>query len=247
MHKFFLYGLLFANIAMFVLLGVFISSRGGVEYIKIKLSQIKNGVSVQDSMNKVSNYRKSSFEKLPVAESDVLMVGDSLTEHGFWNELLGADFKNRGIGGEITGGLKQWVGPITRGKVRAVVLLIGINNFKHADASVAEYLADMEEILGLIPQDTKVYSIGLLPLNEEMCKEFIHCSNSRLLEINCELKKLTNKFSNVEYVEAGPALVEQGSDQLNPDYTTDGVHLNYNGYVQYANEVLRPLFVSEAE
>lgn len=236
------YTLIALNLALFLMLGMFIYSRGGIEYLKAKYVQIVNKETVNDSFIEFRNNRIESFRRLPIKNTDVLLVGDSITEYGFWGEYLGGKFKNRGIGGETTGGLKEWFSEIIQKKPAAIVMLIGINNLKSGENVQETYLSDMDYFCKNIPQTIRGVIVGILPINESMAKGFIHCTNSELTEINKQLKELAARFSNIEYVNPYPELVEKGTNQLNYKYTIDGVHLNHQGYQQYVDSVLKPLF-----
>ncbi|CCO23215.1 GDSL-type esterase/lipase family protein [Maridesulfovibrio hydrothermalis] len=123
-------------------------------------------------------------------ESDILLVGDSIIEYGLWDEYLGENFKNRGLGGETTAGLKEWFPRIAEKPHAAIILLIGINNLKSGEKnSINRYLADMYELCNEYSGKAKIFLVGILPINEQMAQEFIHCTNDELEKINEKLKK----------------------------------------------------------
>ena len=60
--------------------------------------------------------RATLFDLLPVGKSDIIMLGNSLTDGAEWNELLNnRHVKNRGIVGDIVQGLYERMEPILKG------------------------------------------------------------------------------------------------------------------------------------
>ena len=83
----------------------------------------------------------SAFEALPIAPDDVVFLGDSITEAGPWEELFpGIRVRNRGIGGDTTGGVLRRLEQVTSGGPAKVFLLIGTNDLGRG-ASEAEIVA----------------------------------------------------------------------------------------------------------
>lgn len=238
--KLLFYILLSVNILCLVFLLMFIRSRGGVDYLKAKYNQVVNKESINDSLIEFRENRIESFRKLPVSDSAIFMVGDSITENGPWQELLACNVKNRGIGGETTDGLQEWFSELIKQQPLAIVLLIGINNLKSGKADVEDYLSDMRDFCR-DSAEIPLYLVGVLPVNEQMAQGFIHCKNADLIRVNRELEKIADEFGHVQFVNAWPALTEGTIDSLKEQYTIDGVHLSYDGYVRYCAKVLKPL------
>ena len=69
------------------------------------------------------------FESYKNSASDIIFLGNSITAHAEWAELLeNPHVKNRGISGDITFGVLQRLKEVTEGKPAKVFLLIGIND-----------------------------------------------------------------------------------------------------------------------
>ncbi len=63
--------------------------------------------------------RATLFEHLPIYSSDIVMLGNSLTDGAEWNELFdNCHVKNRGIVGDIIPGFYERLQPILDGKPR---------------------------------------------------------------------------------------------------------------------------------
>ena len=94
--------------------------------------------------------------------------GNSLTNGGEWDELLGMpNAVNRGISGDTTEGIADRLGSITRGKPAKIFLMAGVNDVSHdipADSVAQSVLALIERIHAESPS-TKVYLQSLLPIN----------------------------------------------------------------------------------
>ena len=66
---------------------------------------------------------------LPPVSADVVMVGDSITAGGRWDELFpGVSILNRGVGGDMVTGLDKRTDEILAHRPKLVVVLIGVND-----------------------------------------------------------------------------------------------------------------------
>ena len=239
------YFLLSFNILMLIFLTFFIYSRGGIQYLQAKYKQIVQREDINSNLIKFKNSRIESFIKSPILSSDILIIGDSISEYGEWSEYMNnCRIKNRGIGGETSSGLKEWFSTLAEREPAEIILLIGINNFKSGISlqKINGYLNDITFICKHTSKKTTMNIVSILPINEPMARGFIHCKNSDLININKQLKTITNKFDNVEYIDAFKNMLNKESEQLDPSYTIDGVHLTYDGYIKYITSSLANKF-----
>src|SRR5262245_31960720 len=84
-----------------------------------------------DSTYRPANYPRQvdNFRSYPNANSDIIMLGNSITDYAQWNELLQVnEVRNRGISGDITYGILERLDEVTEGKPAKVFVLIGIND-----------------------------------------------------------------------------------------------------------------------
>ena len=73
--------------------------------------------------------RATLFSLLPKSDSDILFVGNSITDGGEWGEQFNdLRIKNRGISGDITTGVMHRLSDIASGRPAKVFLLIGVND-----------------------------------------------------------------------------------------------------------------------
>jgi hypothetical protein len=117
--------------------------------------------------------RVSLFRDLPQTKSDIIFLGNSITDGGEWTEMF-ADLKvkNRGISGDNTTGVLNRLDEVYNRLPGKVFLLIGINDLARnvsPDSLVKNILWINALIKEKSPQ-TKVYIQSLFPVNEKFGK-----------------------------------------------------------------------------
>jgi lysophospholipase L1-like esterase len=179
----------------------------------------------------------AQFESLPKSQNDILLVGDSLTDQGEWNELLNNPYlKNRGISGDTTDGILYRIEQIVEGQPRKIFIMIGANDFWHEKKSIAEVLQNYKLILDTFQKkapNTKVYVQSLLPIDNTNFN--VTLDNSTLSEFNQQLEQLVEDYP-YQYINLYPHFLNP-DNQLDLQYTSDGVHLNGRGYLVWRNQI----------
>lgn len=198
-----------------------LQSLGGARYVLYKMSN--------RGTTGVYGHRKMQFEMLPVQNKDIIMLGNSITEQGEWAELMeNHNVKNRGIAGDGTVGLLERLGEITRGQPRQIFLMIGINDllFHDAEFTLSNYETIVERIQRESPS-TELILQSVLPTND----------NVRNIGINfLEIQKLNRGIAaladraGLKYLNLYETFRDV-DDNLNADYTDDGIHLNGKAYL----------------
>ncbi|MGB5595421.1 MAG: GDSL-type esterase/lipase family protein [Crocosphaera sp.] len=171
------------------------------------------------------------FQQLPNSNQEIIFLGDSLTDQGEWAEILqNPRVINRGISGDTTEGVLNRFNEIIEAKPQKIFLMIGTNDIWNEQKTVTEIINNYRQILKIIktksPQ-TKVYVQTLLPVNN--INYSLKINNNDLFLVNDNLKQLAQEF-NYQYIDLYSSFID-ASQQLNPDYTYDGVHLNGKGYL----------------
>lgn len=179
-------------------------------------------------------HRVSLFEKLPINKSDIVFLGNSITHYGEWSEIFNnKHIKNRGISGDITEGVYDRLDPIIKGQPKKIFLLIGVNNLSR-NYSVDSVLNGIEKIADKITQQsprTKLYIQSVFPVNNTYTNSPKHADKGPLvIELNKGIKKMCEE-KGLTFVDVYPFLKCSDSENLDPKYTRDGLHLSGDGYM----------------
>lgn len=174
------------------------------------------------------------MDEAPITPDNIVMLGNSLTEGGGdWGKRLGKEgVVNRGIIGDEVMGVYDRLHQILPGKPKKLFLLIGVNDISHdlsADSIVTLIDKCVQRIRCESP-DTKLYLQSLLPINESF-KRYKRLTGKTPMvpEINAKLKELARR-SDIKFINLYPLFTTQGTDVLRPELTSDGLHLNDEGY-----------------
>ncbi len=189
------------------------------------------------------NYqRRSLFEQLPIRSSDIVFLGNSITDGAEWAELFdNRHIKNRGISADRSGWLLDRLDPIVGGHPKKLFLMIGTNDLS-ADIAPEVVVANIRKLVERFQAEspwTKIYIQSILPVNGADLKvahrkhwdkgEEIIQTNKLLEELCAELSE-TSK--NILYIDVYSALVDEHG-RLDKQYTNDGLHLMGDGYVAW--------------
>jgi lysophospholipase L1-like esterase len=203
-----------------------VTRKGGMRYL---LGRLDLRDAEQQPLPFQTDWR-ARLRKLPNTEAEIVFAGDSLVADGPWAELY-SPIKNRGIGGETTAGLLDRLGEVTESQPRKVFLLIGTNCLA-ADIPVAQVVRNYRKILEQIRREsprTRVFVISVLPVNQHLAQGPVH-DNATIHELNHRLRDLAGQFERVTFLDVFDALTDANGD-LRKDLTTDGLHLNIDGYL----------------
>lgn len=178
------------------------------------------------------NYSRSSLlNMLPLDTTDIVFIGNSLTEGFPVTELFGRHVKNRGISGNATWHLLGRIEKIAAGKPKKIFIEIGVNDFNFGasvDSAFDNYRAIISTIENVSPR-TRIYVQSLTPtaMSYNKILDSIITFNERL-RAHCSAQGIT-------YIDLYTPL-SRGL-QLDSAYTEDGIHLNGNGYAVWARQV----------
>lgn len=194
-----------------------------------------------------STYRPGIFEMkveqfraFPNAVSDIVFLGNSITDYTDWNELLNLEqARNRGISGDITFGVLERLDEVTEGKPSKIFILIGINDISR-NIPDSVILSNYKKIIRRIKKEspgTKIYFNTLLPVNNSFPDRAHFNKDEHLLFVNEELKKL-GAAEKITVIDIHPHFLDAGK-RLDKKYTYDGLHLDMEGYQKWAS-LLKP-------
>ena len=169
-----------------------------------------------------------------ITSKDIVMVGNSLTEGGGnWNTRLNKkNIRNRGIIGDEVMGIYDRLHQILPGHPEKLFLLAGVNDISHdltADSIVSMIRMTVERIQRESP-DTKLYLQSLLPFDESFGRyKKLTGKTDMVPEINAQLEVLA-KDHKITFINLFPLFTEKGTNVLRKELTSDGLHLNEEGY-----------------
>ena len=197
----------------------------------------------QDKVTKDSTYangyyvkRLKYFETLPVQKNPIVFLGNSITEVGQWQDVSGVkNVINRGISGDNSYGVFYRLDPILKQRPSKIFLMIGVNDIKRG-TPVEDIARNYERIMMKVKHDapkTKLYLQSVLPVTESILASiYDNIRNPRIIALNKLMKDLSVKH-NVPYVDLFNVLKDENG-QLQRSLTTDGLHLQPEAYVLWA-------------
>ena len=177
---------------------------------------------------------------LPVYSSDIVFLGNSITDGCEWAELFNnRHVKNRGISGDRSGWLLDRLDPIVGGHPKKLFLMIGVNDLA-AGVSPDEIVANVARLIDRFQSEsrwTKIYVQSVLPVNGESFAKFKnHYEHGRLIvPLNKRLEALCDE-KEVTYLDVWGALADH-EGRLDKRYTNDGLHLTGEGYVVWRDAI----------
>ena len=182
--------------------------------------------------------KQTLFDNLPSSKNAIYFLGDSLTDGCEWNELLSSNnIKNRGLNGDSTQGVLNRLNQLTKSKPQKIFIMIGINDLL-GNIETNIVLDNYQKIIQTIKTDspkTKIYIESILPMNFEIDKTKRPITNQDISDFNKKLKDFSDN-STIFYIDLYSKFLDS-SNQLDKQYTLDGIHLNGQGYLIWKNEV----------
>ena len=187
------------------------------------------------SMPAVRASRLAKFASEPVAMGRVIFLGNSITQGGDWAKLTGdSTVVNRGIGADVTFGLRTRLDDVTRRNPSKLFILIGINDISKdiPDAVIAaEYRMLIDSVRTQSPQ-TKIFVQSILPLNPTVKNFPQHYDKQpRVVAVNRLLQQVARE-THATYIDLWPIFIDK-QNHLDASLTGDGLHLNQQGYERW--------------
>lgn len=162
-----------------------------------------------------------------------VVLGDSL---GMWlpPELLPRDrlWLNQSISGDTTAGILQRLGAFANTRPSTIHLMAGTNDLKHG-VPQEQIVKNLQQTVTLLQQQhpqAQIVIYSVLPTRRA------EIANERVRSLNARIATLTQRV-NVEYRNIHPWFQDE-SGHLRQELTTDGLHLNPQGYTLWQRAIL---------
>jgi lysophospholipase L1-like esterase len=170
-----------------------------------------------------------------------VMAGDSLSLW-FPSELLpdNKTWLNQGISGEKTAGLLQRLNLFDKTTPERIFVMIGINDLI-AGVNDQTILKNQRQILTYLRKKhpkAQIIIQSILPHQGEQAtwegkEKLLAIPNSRIRNLNQQLRTIAAK-EDVKYLNLYPLFADKQGN-LRSNFTTDGLHLNPNGYLVWSS------------
>lgn len=189
------------------------------------------------SRSEIYRARVELIRNLPHSMKDVIFLGNSISFWGEWQEMFESlEVKNRGIPGDNTYGVIERLNDIIIGKPSKIFILIGINDLANKipnNIILSNYERIVRKIKSASPL-TKIYFQTILPTNDMLNKKTpIYDNDENIKKINSSLKLLAERNSGLfEVIDLYKSFADENG-KMKVQYTWDGVHLNYAGYMKW--------------
>jgi lysophospholipase L1-like esterase len=175
---------------------------------------------------------------------EIVMLGDSITEWGNWNELLNrVDVANFGIGGDTASYLKYRLFDVYLANPKKCFLMIGINDFVGNDTVDNVFNNYVSIIKDIRKQNIEIIIQSTLYLSETASKYPRIGNNWKNINTKVDnLNKLVNKYcseNDLKYIDLNEILSKD--KMLEEQNTPDGIHINKTGYEKWKDIILNYL------
>lgn len=205
------------------------------------LSLVYSTQDIYSQKPKYSNFyyqRTTLFMQLPINKKDIVFIGNSITNGAEWSELFdNKQIKNRGISGDTAEGVLDRISTITDGKPKKIFLMIGVNDLIRGK-SPDSIAMTIEKIVVKIKQDTpktKLYIQSVLPANRNFKENVV--SQGAVRGMNERMMKIAIE-QQVTYIDLFSHFKLKNSDDINLEYSNDGLHLMGEGYMLWKKLVM---------
>lgn len=169
-------------------------------------------------------HKKSQFQMLSQnTKYTTVMLGDSITDEGQWDELLDNPLvQNRGISGDTTDGVLERLDSINK-SIKQVFIMIGVNDIMRG-VSEDIVFENYKKIIKFF-QDKNI---------EVIIQSTLYIGESRKQNFNVKIEKLNQnleefaKSNKIVFINLNPIFAPQKT--LLKSFTKDDLHLNADAY-----------------
>jgi lysophospholipase L1-like esterase len=187
----------------------------------------------QTTNSYLNNYqwqpRENYFDQDTISNYEIVMIGNSITQGGFWEQLLKSNsVKNLGIGSDVSEGVLNRVERAINYKPKYLFVEIGINDIC-SDIPVDTIISNYQKIISKIKSQKIILGItSVISVGKNYPNSIAINKNVELL--NIKLRSLSK--DNVNFIDLNKELAKDGF--LTNELTYDQIHLKPQGYLIYA-------------
>ena len=175
----------------------------------------------------MSDTEAPASDSLPAGP--LLLIGDSLTEAGPWEEAFPeVDVLNAGVAGDTTADVAARLDGVLAGNPSTVVVMAGTNESRRA--TVEQVVRNLEDILFQLRHelpDARVIVCSVLPRERERA--------DWIREVNIHVRQFAPTVK-AEFLDLWPVFAEEDGE-LREEFTTDRLHLTDAGYAAWVEEL----------
>lgn len=210
---------------------------------KYRFEKVMDGEEIIEWKEDVKCLVKSyKARNLTAKKGQILFTGSSLMEHfpvdRWTSEMENAPVcYNRGIGGYTTEDfLKVLDIAIFDLEPSKIYINIGTNDLANPDLSLEQIMKNYQEILDKIKQrlpETEIILLAYYPGNIDAAEDYMKPvlsirTNEKIGKANILVEELAQK-NNLRFLDISAPLKDE-KGRLKAEYTTEGLHINENGY-----------------
>lgn len=202
----------------------------------------RHKLNYQQWVNILKQEAKVEAEKRP--KHLFILAGDSLSLW-FPTELLpeGRNWLNQGISGETSNGLLKRLELFDRTQPEVILVMIGINDLIQgvSDEMILDNQGQIITYLRKAHPKAQVIIQSILPHGGEEAtwegrEKLLSIPNSRIRRLNQQLQAIATK-AGAKYLDLYSLFANQQGN-LHREFTTDGLHLNHQGYIVWRTALL---------
>jgi len=159
---------------------------------------------------------------------DVVFVGDSITAAGNWHDMYpSVSIANRGVGSDNLADIERRLDDVVAVEADRIFVMAGINDVEDQEP-FGEIVTTYEDVLSVLTATgARVYLQSTLECTVSLCGDML----ASVRELNERLEAVAAADVNIDFVDINAGLSD--GDGLRAAFTTDGIHLNPDGYVAW--------------
>jgi len=186
--------------------------------------------------NSYYEHKISQFKLFVKQEQYIMMLGDSITDRGLWNELtLRNDISNRGINGDTIDGVLKRLKNINQ-HTHQVFIMIGINDILENKSVMSIFDTYKQILLKLKSKNITPIIQSTLYVGEKAPRHY----NKEVRKLNFLLQDYA-KEKHIQYIDLNIKLAPKGF--LLKEYSLDGLHLNGQAYMLWTQIIKKYFFI----